>query len=57
MISNKGVQTDLNDEIGDELIGNKDRMSVNLNEAYSDYFRLRESNVEGRADVFGSLFN
>jgi hypothetical protein len=32
-------------------------MSVNLNEACSDYFRLRESNVEGRADVFGSLFN
>ena len=51
------MQTDLNDEIGDELIVNKDRMSVNLNEAYSDYFRLRESNIEGRADVFGSLFN
>jgi hypothetical protein len=32
-------------------------MCLNLKDAYHDYFKLRESNVEGRADVFGSLFN
>ncbi len=56
-ITNKGMQTEVINEVNDGLFLEKDRLSLNLGEAYQDYFRLRDSNVEGRADVFGSLFN
>ena len=34
----------------------KDNLTINLREAYNDYFRLRDSNTEGRSDVFSSLY-
>ena len=34
----------------------KDKLTINLREAYADYFRLRDSNVDGRTDVFSSLY-
>ena len=34
-----------------------DAQTARLKEGYEDYFRLRDSNVEGRADVLRSLFN
>lgn len=34
-----------------------DSMSTRLKEGYEDYFKLRDTNVDARADVFRSMFN
>lgn len=54
--SSRGCQVELLLEDGSEGVLNKDRLTINLREAYTNYFRLRDSNVEGRTDVFSSLY-
>ena len=43
-------------EDNSEGVLGKDKLTINLREAYTDYFRLQDSNVEGRTDVFSSLY-
>ena len=43
-------------EDSSEGVLGKDKLTINLREAYTDYFRLRDSNVEGRTDVFSSIY-
>ena len=54
--SSRGCQVDLLLEDTSEGVLGKDKLTINLREAYTDYFRLRDSNVEGRTDVFSSLY-
>lgn len=54
--SSKGCQVELLLDDSSEGVLNKDKLSINLREAYTNYFRLRDSNVEGRTDVFSSLY-
>ena len=54
--SSKGCQVELLLEDSSEGVLAKDKLTINLREAYADYFRLRDSNVDGRTDVFSSLY-
>ena len=54
--ANRGCQVELLLEDSSEGVLGKDKLTINLREAYTDYFRLRDSNVEGRTDVFSSLY-
>jgi len=54
--ASRGCQVELLLEDNSEGVLGKDKLTINLREAYTDYFRLRDSNVEGRTDVFSSLY-
>ena len=54
--ANRGCQVELILEDTSEGVLGKDKLTINLREAYTDYVRLRDSNVEGRTDVFSSLY-
>jgi hypothetical protein len=54
--SSKGCQVELLLDDSSEGVLNKEKLTINLREAYVNYFRLRDSNVEGRTDVFNSLY-
>ena len=54
--ANRGCQVEFILEDTSEGVLGKDKLTINLREAYTDYFRLRDSNVEGRTDVFSSLY-
>ena len=54
--SSKGCQVELLLDDSSEGVLNKDKLTINLREAYANYFRLRDSNVEGRTDVFSTLY-